>query len=131
MDSKKSEENIIARLRGIETQLQQYCHRPECQRPAHICPESCCRAKGKGHNKELDLNTAIAWQAAYKIDCFIKFYAVKDSSKILDIFLIEMGSLQAILEYHNVKYKSLLIVLKETRTLTAELFTRYYLKEQK
>lgn len=91
------------RLNALRKKFQAYCHEENC-RTIDICPEECdCE-------KELDLDTAIAWNTATTIKKFIRWGEDDPSSHLLGSIVY---GYYAILIYHQKKYEKLFGLIRE------------------
>ena len=90
------------RLNALRKKFQAYCHEENCK-DIDVCPEEC------GCEKELDLDTAIAWNAAL----LIKNYSNNDPLQLVNVF----SEYCAVLVYHKKKYEKLFDLILDAYVL--------------
>jgi len=97
--------------------LTAYCHEPGCTTP-QVCPLQCCRSKHKDTSHKLNLDTAIAWEAAVLTALW-----VGSDNKILDGVAIKerVYQMYRVLTYHLDVYSTLAGVLARLFSMLCEL----------
>ena len=89
------------RVNALKEKFQAYCHEENCS-TTEVCPEECdCE-------KELDLDTAIAWTAALMIKGLI--YLDPDNDSSMDTVFYGYF---VVLRYHKKKYRKLYNLMME------------------